>query len=106
MQTNHPRRPRIPAGPRLTLIGLSLAGVAFMGLGSACSVQDAMCSGGEYPVASVGPPAGGGACVSDKEEPPKGFVRYPKGKVPRHVDDTWDKYWQEHSLDVDGNEVK
>lgn len=103
MDSNHPRRPRIPAAPRLTLLALSLAGATLVGLTSACTLQDAQCSSGEYPVASVGS-SSGGACVSDDEDPPKGFVRYPKGKVPQHVDDKWDKYWQNHTLDEHGNE--
>ncbi|MFF2571395.1 SCO0607 family lipoprotein [Streptomyces sp. NPDC058084] len=63
--------------------------------------QEAICSSGEYPVMSVG--GTGSACVSDKQEPPAGFVRYPEGKVPQHVDDTWDVYWDTHTLDKDGN---
>ncbi|MEU6854316.1 hypothetical protein ABZ901_30845 [Actinacidiphila alni] len=103
MNGNHPRRPRIPGPPRPALLALALAGAVLAGLTSACSFQDAQCSGGEYPVASIGS-SSGGACVSDDEDPPKGFVRYPKGKVPKHVDDKWDKYWQKHTLDANGHE--
>ncbi|WP_327315770.1 SCO0607 family lipoprotein [Streptomyces sp. NBC_01235] len=63
--------------------------------------QEDICSSGEYPVLAVGDT--GSACVSDKEEPPAGFVRYPEGKVPQQVDDTWDVYWDTHTLDKDGN---
>ncbi|SFE20312.1 hypothetical protein SAMN05216251_10279 [Actinacidiphila alni] len=104
MNRNHSRRPRIPAAARPTLLALTLAGAALVGLTSACSFQDAQCSDGEYPAASVGS-SSGGACFSDDEEPSKGFVRYPKGKVPKHVDDKWDKYWQKHTLDANGNET-
>jgi hypothetical protein len=82
---------------------LVLTAAAAVGLTTACSVdlRDAMCQSNEYPVAVVGY-AGGGYCVSDKEQPPKGAVRYPEGKVPQHVDDKWDKYWQSHALDANG----
>ena len=35
--------------------------------------------------------------------PPSGYARYPKGKVPKHVDDKWDTYWQTHTVDAKGN---
>jgi hypothetical protein len=104
METNHPRPRRIPAAPRFPLLAASLAAAAVIGLGSACTVQDAQCSSGEYPVASVGS-SSGGACVKNGEDPPKGYVRYPEGKVPEHVDDKWDTYWQNHTLDADGREM-
>ncbi|MEV0118439.1 hypothetical protein AB0H77_35210 [Streptomyces sp. NPDC050844] len=63
--------------------------------------KEDICSSGEYPVMSVG--GTGGACVSDKKDPPAGFVRYPKGKVPQQVDDKWDVYWNTHTVDKDGN---
>jgi hypothetical protein len=62
--------------------------------------DEAICRGGEYPVAAVG--STGRACVSDQEEPPAGYVRYPEGKVPKHVDDQWDKYWNTHTIDKTG----
>ncbi|GHB32950.1 hypothetical protein GCM10010331_19860 [Streptomyces xanthochromogenes] len=65
-----------------------------------CSTQDAICGDGEYPVLNVG--SAGRACVDKKQEPPAGYVRFPKGKVPEHVDDKWDKYWQTHTLDKSG----
>ena len=83
---------------------LSVAGLAGMFLLSGCSLQDAMCSSGEYPVKAVRSTTGG-ACVPDGEEPPAGYVRYPEGKVPKHVDDEWDRYWSEHMLDEKGNEI-
>ncbi|MFG2719297.1 SCO0607 family lipoprotein [Streptomyces sp. NPDC048416] len=65
-----------------------------------CSSQDAICGGGEYPVVTVG--STGRACVDADQGPPKGYVRYPKGKVPQHVDDTWDRYWRSHTVDGNG----
>ncbi|MFI8192441.1 SCO0607 family lipoprotein [Streptomyces sp. NPDC085946] len=70
-----------------------------------CSLQDAVCGGGHYPVAAVGY-EGGGDCVPEGEEPPEGYVRYPEGKVPEHVGDKWDEYWNEHALDENGRETE
>ncbi|MDL5205687.1 hypothetical protein [Streptomyces sp. ALI-76-A] len=69
-----------------------------------CSTEDASCGGGEYPVLAVG--STGSACVSDGEEPPKGYVRYPEGKVPEHVGDKWDTYWNTHTVDENGKIIK
>ncbi|MFC4501432.1 MULTISPECIES: SCO0607 family lipoprotein [Streptomyces] len=82
---------------------LALAGVLAAGLLSACSFStaDAICGGGQYPVLSVNG-AGGGDCIDNGKEPPKGYARYPEGKVPQHVDDKWDKYWYDHTLDENG----
>ncbi|GAA0460063.1 lipoprotein [Paractinoplanes deccanensis] len=74
------------------------------GLAAGCSLQDAICGGGEYPVAAVDS-LSGRACVPDGEEPPAGYVRFPEGKEPKHVDDKWDRYWDEHKLDERGVEV-
>ncbi|MFI1659156.1 SCO0607 family lipoprotein [Streptomyces sp. NPDC020472] len=63
--------------------------------------EEDVCSSGEYPVMSVG--GTGSACVSDDQEPPAGFVRYPQGKVPQQVGDKWDVYWDTHTLDKDGH---
>lgn len=68
-----------------------------------CSMQDAVCRGGEYPVMTVGDT--GSACVTNGEAPPEGYTRYPDGKVPEHVDDPWDVYWRTHTLDAEGNTV-
>ncbi|OKJ31541.1 hypothetical protein AMK22_25740 [Streptomyces sp. CB01580] len=65
-----------------------------------CSFEDSICSDGEYPVMTIG--ATGSACVPNDEQPPKGYVRYPEGKVPKHVDDKWDMYWRTHTLDTNG----
>ena len=69
-----------------------------------CSLREAICSSGEYPVQAVGSTSGR-ACVADGEQPPAGYVRYPEGKVPQHVDDECDRYWQEHRLDERGIEI-
>jgi hypothetical protein len=73
-------------------------------LAGGCSFQDAICRGGEYPVKAIGN-ATGGACVPDNQNPPAGYVRYPAGKVPKHVDDKWDKYWSDKIVDKNGNIV-
>ncbi|MFD3517458.1 SCO0607 family lipoprotein [Streptomyces sp. NPDC058657] len=77
------------------------AAVAFAATG--CSMQDAVCGGGEYPVLNVG--STGSTCVKDGQEPPEGYTRYPEGKVPRHVDDEWYKYWQTRTVDKNGRIV-
>lgn len=79
--------------------GLALAGVTAAVL-TGCSVEEAICSDGEYPVMTVG--GTGSACVANDEEPPKGYVRYPEGKVPEHVGDKWDTYWDTHTVDENG----
>ncbi|GGV90276.1 hypothetical protein GCM10015535_45990 [Streptomyces gelaticus] len=84
--------------------GLALAAATVAVLTTGCSMQDAICSGGEYPVMTIG--GTGSACVSDDEDPPKGYVRYPKGKVPEHVDDKWDMYWRTHSVDKNGRIIE
>lgn len=78
--------------------------ISAAGLLSACSFStaDAMCSGGEYPVVAVDSTTGG-ACVKKGDNPPSGYTRYPKGKMPKHVDDKWDTYWRTHTVDAKGN---
>lgn len=88
---------------RGSLAALAVAGVAGLLLAAGC--QEQICSSGEYPVKLVGSTTGN-ACAAEGEEPPKDYVRYPEGKVPKHVDDKWDKYWGKHTLDKDGNFVK
>ncbi|MFJ8489193.1 SCO0607 family lipoprotein [Streptomyces sp. NPDC094038] len=75
------------------------------GLLSACSftTADAICNTGEDPVIAVGSTAG--ACVKSGEAAPKGYLRYPAGKVPQHVGDKWDTYWESHTLDENGKIV-
>jgi hypothetical protein len=45
----------------------------------------------------------GGACVKNGLAPPSGYARYPKGKMPQHVGDKWDTYWETHTVDAKGN---
>ncbi|MFE6352918.1 SCO0607 family lipoprotein [Streptomyces rochei] len=85
-------------------LGLVLACAAAAAALSGCSMEEATCGGGEYPVISVG--GTGSACVPNGEEPPEGYTRYPEGKVPEHVGDEWDTYWQTHTVDEDGNIVE
>ncbi|MFJ9562090.1 SCO0607 family lipoprotein [Streptomyces fuscichromogenes] len=75
------------------------------GLLSACSLStaDAVCNTGEYPVIAVG--STGSACMKNGETPSKGYARYPKGKVPQHVGDKWDTYWESHTVDAHGSVV-
>ncbi|MFE7758220.1 SCO0607 family lipoprotein [Streptomyces sp. NPDC057418] len=90
--------------PSRTTLGLALAGVMVALLTSACSMQQATCGGGEYPVLAVG--SAGSACVPDGEEPPKGYARYPEGKVPEHEGDKWDTYWNTRTLDEKGGTIE
>ncbi|MEE1845064.1 SCO0607 family lipoprotein [Streptomyces sp. NPDC093108] len=90
--------------PSRSAAGLALAAVTVAALATGCSMEDASCGGGEYPVMTIG--GTGSACVPDHEDPPKGYVRYPKGKVPEHVDDKWDVYWRTHSVDKDGRIIE
>ncbi|GGZ99898.1 SCO0607 family lipoprotein [Streptomyces subrutilus] len=81
-----------------TLVSAAAAGVL-----TGCAgfeYREDICSRGEYPALTVG--GTGGACFSDKEEPPAGYARYPAGKVPKQVDDKWDVYWNTHTLDKEG----
>jgi len=86
-----------------TVSALAIPGVTAILLMSGCS-SDAICSSGEFPVVQVGD-GGGQYCAENGEEPLPGFVRFPEGKVPQHVDDKWDKYWSEHRLDENGREI-
>ncbi|WP_392892406.1 SCO0607 family lipoprotein [Streptomyces sp. LN699] len=82
-------------------ISVLFAAAALAATLAGCSMKDAICRGGEYPVMTVG--GTGSACVSNGKPPPEGFTRYPDGKVPEHVDDSWDVYWRTHTLDDKGN---
>lgn len=87
------------------LYGLATATALTALLTAGCSLQDSICGGTEYAVKPVGS-AQGGSCVAEGKEPPAGYVRYPEGKVPKHVDDEWDVYWADRILDSEGKEVK
>lgn len=82
-----------------------VAGIVTAFLATGCSMQDSICRSEEYPVKAVGSTTGQ-TCVPDGKEPPSGYVRFPKGKVPEHVDDKWDKYWSKVVLDKNGDIVK
>ncbi|MFG2432998.1 SCO0607 family lipoprotein [Streptomyces sp. NPDC048590] len=103
-RTNRAATPLRARGTRLILLSLAsgAAALALTGCGG-FEYREAVCGGGEYPVMSVG--GTGSACVQDDEEPPAGYVRYPKGKVPQQVDDKWDVYWDTHTLDREGHIV-
>lgn len=90
---------RVRRGGRSARI-LVLACATAAALVTGCAMEEAICGGGEYPVLSVG--GTGSACVPNGEEPPEGYTRYPDGKVPEHVGDEWDTYWQKHTVDEDG----
>ncbi|MFI5933662.1 SCO0607 family lipoprotein [Actinoplanes sp. NPDC051494] len=77
---------------RILLATVALTGVFMTG---ACSYQEAICGNGEYPVTTT---EGGGTCVKNGEDPPSGYIRYPEGKEPKHVDDEWDLYWRDHRV--------
>jgi len=93
------RRARFVSG--LALMGVSAAMTMTL---TGCSIQDAVCGDGEYPVLVVG--STGSSCVPHNEEPPAGHARYPAGKVPEHVDDKWWVYWNTHTLDKNGKIIK
>ncbi|GAA4004806.1 lipoprotein [Streptomyces marokkonensis] len=82
--------------------GLALTCATAAAVLAGCSVEQASCGGGEYPVMTIG--GTGSACVPDGQEPPEGYTRYPVGKVPEHVGDKWDTYWT-HTVDEDGKVV-
>ncbi len=106
MRTTSGSRKTAAAGgnrPTRFVLGLAMACAAAVAL-TGCSTEDAICGGGEYPVLAVG--TTGKACAPNGQEPPKGYVRYPEGKVPQHVGDTWDTYWNTHTIDKNGNIVE
>jgi hypothetical protein len=70
-------------------------------LAAGCSLDERICSSGEYPVKAVGNTTGA-ACVPDGEQPPAGYVKYPEGKVPERVGDKWDRYWSTVVVDENG----
>ncbi|MEU5211794.1 hypothetical protein [Streptomyces sp. NPDC020742] len=90
---------RRPGGRRTAVLAIAAVTVALSATG--CSTEDAKCRGGEYPVLAIGSSTGG-ACVPNGKKPPKGFTRYPAGKVPEHVGDKWDTYWETHTVDKSG----
>ncbi|MEU0398854.1 hypothetical protein ABZ318_01125 [Streptomyces sp. NPDC006197] len=98
--TQQTRRPR---ALHRVLPGLAVAGtVALLLMG--CASQERVCGSGRYPVKAVGN-TDGQDCVADGQEPPEGYVRYPAGKAPEHVGDTWDRYWGTVVVDEKGRQV-
>lgn len=83
---------------------LAVAGIATAFLTTGCSMREAICGSNQYPVKAVGNKTGG-ACQDKGKEPPAGYVRFPEGKVPRYVDDEWDRYWHTVIVDSNGNIV-
>jgi hypothetical protein len=86
-----------------TVTALAIPGMIAILLTGGCT-SDGICGSTQYPVTQVRG-GGGGDCVDKGKEPPAGYTRYPEGKVPQQVDDKWDKYWMEHSLDEKGREI-
>lgn len=86
------------------VVGIVAVGVVACLLSAACSTRERICRSGEYPVKSVGSSTGR-SCVPNGREPDPGWVRYPEGKVPRYLDDKWDKHWSTTVFDADGNVV-
>jgi hypothetical protein len=84
---------------------LLLAGLLGLLLTGACSIRQAICRDGEYPVKAVGNTTGR-TCVPDGRQPPAGYVRYPDGQVPKYVDDKWDRYWSTKVVDANGHVVR
>ncbi|WP_117670014.1 SCO0607 family lipoprotein [Micromonospora sp. MW-13] len=87
------------------MIVLAAVGLSGLMMTSGCSYVEDICGDGEYPVIAVGG-QGGSACVPDGQEPTAPYVRYPQGKVPKHVDDEWDIYWRSHGIDDRGNIIE
>ncbi|MBF6510981.1 hypothetical protein IU422_24950 [Nocardia farcinica] len=84
--------------------GLALACTTAAVLTGCAWFGERVCRAEEYPVLAVG--SAGRTCVPDDQEPPPGFARYPDGKVPEKVDDEWDVYWRNRTLDEHGNIIE
>lgn len=83
------------------MIVLATVGLGGVVLTGGCSIVENICSDGEYPAIAVGA-QGGSACFPDDQQPTPPYVRYPAGKEPQRVDDTWDVYWRSHGIDAQG----
>ena len=90
---------RIRVSTGLALTGAAVAAAATL-TGCSLRIEEASCGGGQYPVLAVN--SSGSDCVPNGEEPAEGWARYPEGKVPEKVGDTWDTYWSSHTLDRNG----
>jgi hypothetical protein len=71
---------------------------------AACDLREKVCGGGAYPAKAVGNKTGA-TCVTEGQDPPAGYVRYPARKEPVYVDDEWDRYWHSVVVDEHGNVV-
>ena len=71
----------------MTALSVLVVGAALGASG--CSLQERVCSSGEYPVRTVDSTDGGLACAPDGEEPPPGYERFPDGQAPEFVDDVY-----------------
>jgi hypothetical protein len=100
MNTHPTRR----AAGTAALLAVALTAVATLLTACDVTTADAICEGGPYPVQSIG--STGGYCVKDGRPVPKGEFRYPAAKTPKHVDDTWDRYWRTHTMDKRGRIIK
>jgi hypothetical protein len=94
-----PARGRLHIAVRVAAAGSVAAALALTG---GCLGRERICRGGEHPVKAVGN-ATGRTCVTDGQPPPSGYVPYPAGKEPVHVDDEWDRYWRTVVVDEHGN---
>ena len=88
----------------LRLRGLAALAVAAGTLSAAGCGADAICGSDSYPVIQVG--GSGSACQVKGREPQPGYTRFPAGKEPRRVGDTWDVYWQTHTVNRAGEIVE
>ena len=107
MRRHHGKATTEPAGHRRARTGFATLGtmaVLVMLTATGCSIKDSLCADGEYPAKAVGT-GGGSYCVPDGQEPAKGYVRYPAGKVPQYIGDEWDDYWSTRYLDEHGKEM-
>ena len=56
-----------------------------------CTWQEGICSEGEYPVYAL-TNKNGGMCVRNGDPVPNGFAAYPDGRVPKSVNDKYDRW--------------
>jgi hypothetical protein len=84
------------------IAAMTLAVIATTLLAAGCG-SDAICGSDDYPVIQINGP--GSACQSKGTDPSPGFARYPSGKEPKHVDDEWDVFWRNHTVNQAGDIV-
>jgi hypothetical protein len=87
-----------------TLPYAALAGVVTALVLSGCGYAERVCLSGHYPVLAVN--NSGGDCVANGEEPQEGWARYPEGMVPEYVNDKWDRYWSNRTVDDEGRTIQ